>query len=123
MHKRKLRENFPELAAELKLIYKHVDTRLHGYIFRKCEPGSYACDHCKEHPTRSSKDFWKYLPKKKSGGLFYDCEVDPDLPGHYRTLLDLMGKVKDIEIKPDSMFADVDRCKVKYCYCSFKSQA
>lgn len=113
MNKQKLRKTHPEIADKLKIIFKHVDIRSHGFIFRKCSPlESYNCNYCKQFPPRSSLKLWKSLPKKESGGLFFDCELDEKYPGHYRTLLDMMKDVDNLTIKPDSMFPEVLRCKV-----------
>ena len=121
MDKRMLREKHPEIYKQLQNIFKHVDIRLHGFIFRKCHPRDHQCDFCKENPRRSSEELWKCLPVKASGGLFYDVEPDTNMPGHYRTLLDMMKDVKKIEIKPDRVFGEVfGRCKVKpNCYCKY----
>ena len=113
MDKRMLREKHPEISKHLQNIFKHVDIRLHGFVFRKCHPRDYQCDYCKENPRRSSNNLWKCLPSKSSGGLFFDVEPDPKMPGHYRTLLDMMKDGKKIKIEPDKVFGDVfGRCKV-----------
>ena len=113
MDKKKLRESQPDIYKRLQNIFKHVDVRAHGYIFRKCHPRDHQCDYCKENPRRGSDKLWKCLPSKSSGGLFYDLEPDPNMPGHYRTLLDMMTDGKNIKIKPDGMFDDIfGRCQV-----------
>ena len=113
MDKRAIREKYPEIYKRLQIILKHVDIRLHGFIFRKCHPRDHQCDYCKQNPRRSSDKLWKCLPSKSSGGLFFDVEPDPKSPGHYRTLLDMLGDGKKIKIKPDAMFGEVfGRCKV-----------
>lgn len=124
MDKRTLRQSHPEIYKRLQNILKHVDIRLHGFIFRKCHPRDHQCDFCKENPRRSSDKLWKCLPRKSSGGLFYDIQPDPNMPGHYRTLLDMMGDGKKIKIKPDGMFEDVfGRCQENGCMVSFKCKA
>ena len=113
MSMRKLRETNVEIAKKLLIILKHVDNRIHGYCFRKCSPlETSSCNYCKKFPPRSSKEFWQALPKKDSGGLFFDCEPDLSHPGHYRTLLDLVSNVDKLKIKPDGMFPEVLRCQV-----------
>ena len=68
---------------------------------------------CKKNPRRSSDKFWESLPRKSSGGLFFDLQPDPEKPDHYRTLLDMLKDVVNIKIQPDGMFKDVfGRCKV-----------
>ena len=112
MDKKKLKENHPEIYNKLQTTLKHVDIRLHGYVFRKCRIKEYQCEHCKRFPQRSSKKLWSALPKKSSGDLFYDCEADPTFPGHYHTLLYLL-KDKNVKIKPDGMFEiSFGRCQV-----------
>jgi len=124
MNRRTLRRLHPDIADNFQVIMKHVQITLHGFVFRKCKPGDgNPCGYCKANPTRGSKELWSVLPSKKSGGLFYDCEPDPNKPGHYRTLLDLVSNVNNIKIKPDGEFADVERCKEKNCLVSFKSKA
>ena len=114
MTRRKMRENHPEVADNMKLIFRHMQVTLHGYVFRKCKPGDgQSCQFCKDHPPRASQRLWSALPSKDSGGLFFDCEDDLSRPGHYRTLLDLLKNIKDVKIKPDGMFPDVTRCQVK----------
>ena len=114
MDKRKMRQEHPQIYERLQIIFQHMDVRLHGYVFRKCHPKDYQCDFCKKNPRRSSDKFWKSLPRKSSGGLFFDLQPDPEKPGHYRTLLDMMRDVVRIKIKPDGMFNDVfGRCQVK----------
>ena len=110
--KQKLRETYPHIHGRLKTILKHVDSRLHGYIFRKCHPKERNCKHCKEKPVRGSAQLWSCLPKKSSGGLFFDCEVDKESPGRYRTLLDLLKDGVKIKINPDGMFDGYSRCQV-----------
>ena len=112
MDKKKLREKHPDIYKELKVILKHVDVRLHGYVFRKCHPRERNCSYCKNNPRRGSDQMWKCLPKKSSGGLFFDCEKDPERPGHYKTLLDLLKEGTKIKIKPDAMYEGYDRCQV-----------
>ena len=114
MTSRKLREEHPEIAKKLHIILKHVDIRSHGYCLRKCSPlENYSCDYCRGAPPRSSLKVWRSLPRRDAGGLFYDCEPDPNKPGHYRTLLDMLKNVNNIIVRPDSMFPEVLRCKVK----------
>ena len=124
MNKRKLREQHPEIAEELKLFYKHCDIRLHNYFFRKCHKHSaHVCPWCRDHPVRSSDKLWSCLPPKSSGALFFDCEEDPNNLGHNRTLLDLLKDIKTLKIIPDGQYEGFMRCKEKGCLCSFKSDA
>jgi len=124
MDKRKMREEYPEIYERLQIIFRHMDVRLHGYVFRKCHPKEYQCDFCKKNPRRSSDKFWESLPRKSSGGLFFDLQPDPEKPDHYRTLLDMLKDVVNIKIQPDGMFKDVfGRCKEKGCMVSFKCNA
>ena len=119
-----MNEQHPAIAEELKLFYKHADIRAHNYFFRKChKDASYSCPWCKDHPVRSSDKFWSCLPQKSSGGLFFDCEEDPNRPGHNRTLLDLLKNIKTVKIAPDGQLEGVTRCKEKRCFCTFKSVA
>jgi len=121
MRRRKLRELHPAVSQKFKIISDHMDSRAHGYIFRKCNPhGGYQCQHCKDHPGRGSKELWSSLPDKKQGGLFFAPEEDPDKPGHYATLLSLIKKVETLEIKADAVFG-VERCKENGCLYTFKS--
>ena len=112
MDKRKLRETYPGIYNRLKIILDHVDSRLHGYVFRKCHPKEKNCNYCMENPRRGSSQLWNCLPKKSSGGLFFYCEPDKDNPGHYRTLLDLLKDGAGIKINPDGMFNGYNRCQV-----------
>ncbi len=112
MDQKRLKELHPDIYRELKTILKHVDIRLHGYVFRKCHPKERNCSYCKNNPRRGSDQLWKCLPKKSSGGLFFDCEKDPERPGHYKTLLDLLKEGAKIKIKPDAMYEGYDRCQV-----------
>ena len=107
MDKKKLRETYPNIYGRLKTILKHVDSRLHGYIFRKCHPKESNCSYCRETPRRGSSQLWSCLPKKSSGGLFFDCEVDKENPGHFRTLLDLLKDGEKIKINPDGILLDL----------------
>ena len=125
MNKRRIKEAHPDISEELKIFYKHCDDRLHSYVFRKCHPkDANKCKYCKENPPRGSKELWETLPKKSSGGLFYDVEEDPLFPGHYTTLLQDVKNVYDIKIKPDNMFKNDEkfqRSEEKNCFCTFKS--
>ena len=121
MTKRTIKENHPDLSEDLKLFYKHCDDRLHAYVLRKCHVKEKACKYCRENPPRSSQQFWNSMPKSSSGGLFYDVDDDPAKEGHYTTLLQDIEMVKNIKIKPDGKFLEVERCEEKMCLCSFKS--
>jgi len=121
MNKRMLKEKHPEIADNITTFYKHSDVRAHNIIFRKCDPKSRPCKYCKVNPIRSSDEFWSCLPKKQQGGLFFDCEEDSLQPGHYRTLLDLLGDISELSIKPDGQFSEIKRCQEKDCLYSFKS--
>ena len=108
-----VRKTHPEIAETLKLIYKHCQSTLHGYVFRKCLPqDGYVCQYCKDHPWKSSKQLMDAIPSKKSGAMFYDCIPDPERPGHYKTFIDLLKSVKTLKITPDGMFPDAVRCQV-----------
>jgi len=121
MNKKLLKNKQPQVAENLKIFYKHADVRQHNIIIRKCHPLSPPCRYCKDHPVRSSDQFWSCLPNKKKGGLFFDCEEDTQHPGHYRTLLDLLEDISEVTIKPDGQFTEVKRCEVRGCLYSFKS--
>ena len=121
MTREKLRSHEPTVAEYLKIIFHHMQTTAHGYVIRKCKPGEYSCEYCKSHPTRGSTRLWSALPSKKSGGLFYDCQEDVNKPGHYRTLLDLLNE-KDLKIKPDGIFPEMEKCQEKNCFTTFKSR-
>ena len=41
------------------------------------------------------------------------CEKDPERPGHYKTLVDLLKEGTKIKIKPDAMFEGFERCQVR----------
>jgi len=123
-HKRRVTEEHPDIAEYLRLIYRHSQVTMHGYVFRKCLPqDGYVCEYCKAHPLRISKEMQDALPSRKSGALFYDCIPDPERPNHYQTLLKMMSEVKSLKITPDAMFPDVKRCQESNCLYSFKSQA
>ena len=112
-HRRLIEDNHPEIAKKLRIFHKHCDIRLHGYYFRKCHPKEkYRCSFCRAHPVRGSDKLWSCLPLRSAGGLFFDCVEDEKNPGHYKTLLDLLGDMKTLKISPDGMFADTIRCKV-----------
>jgi len=119
-----VRKTHPEIAETLKLIYKHCQSTLHGYVFRKCLPqDGYVCQYCKDHPWKSSKQLMDAIPSKKSGAMFYDCIPDPQRPGHYMTFIDLLKSVKTLKITPDGMFPDAVRCQESHCFTTFKSNA
>ena len=119
MVKKVVKSKHPEIYEKLKIILKHVDIRLHGFIFRKCHPKEYNCVYCKKFPPRSSEQFWNCLPKKSSGGLFFDAEPDTNFPGHYRTLLDLLGEGGSIKVKPDGEYQiPFGRCQVRLYFVS-----
>ena len=122
MNKKKLKEQFPDIAEELKLFFKHCDIRLHNFFFRKCHKNSKTpCSWCKDHPVRGSDKMWSCLPPKSSGGLFFDCQEDPSNPGHNKSLLDLLKEIQTLKISPDGQYEGVVKCKEKNCLCSFKS--
>ena len=102
------------MTEMMKIIFKHIQITLHGFVYRKCGPNDVkSCDYCKSNPPRGSEKLWSALPDRaKNGALFYDCEEDMNNPGHYRPLLDLIQHVKDITIKLVRMFSDVSYCKV-----------
>ena len=119
MDKKVIKREHPEIYEKLKTILKHVDIRLHGFVFRKCHPKEYNCGHCKKFPQRSSQQFWSCLPKKSSGGLFFDAEPDTNFPGHYRTLLDMLGDGDTIKVKPDGEYQNpYGRCQVRLYFVS-----
>ena len=112
MNRRKLAENYPEIYATLKHLWRHSDVRSHNIYFRKCHKlAKYACEECRDRPPRSSDQFWKFLPAPGSGGLFYDVQHDPSNPGHYKTLLQMMFD-KEPKVSPDALLDGVKRCKV-----------
>ena len=126
MTRNKLVKEHPEVAETLKIIFKHIQITLHGFVIRKCKKGKImgpVCRYCQEHPARASEKLWSALPHARSGGLFFDCEPDDTNPGHYRTLLDLVKNVDKVRIKLDGMYDGVQYCNVSNCMVSFKSSA
>ena len=113
MTKKNLQNHHSEVARKMTLYLKHSQNLAHSIVFRKCHPnGKYSCLHCKTHSTRGSEALWSCLPLKESGGLWFDCESDPNNEGHYRTLLDLLDNIQNLKIVPDGQFSDVQRCQV-----------
>lgn len=113
---RKLTDEHPDIAANLRLFAKHADVRNHAYYFVKCHKleSSKACKHCKENPPQCTDKFWATLPKRERGGLFYGVEEDLANLGHNRTFLDMMSEVDSLSIVPDGEYNEVKRCKVRY---------
>lgn len=114
----------PVLTKESKFIHKHQDRRLHSVFIRKCHKrlDMHVCNHCRENPPRASDNFWKDLPKRKRGGLFYGVEKDMDFPDHNQTYLQKLESKS--QIYPDQeMGVEVKRCKEKGCLYAFKSDA
>ena len=100
------------LKDESKLICSHMDKRSHTMFFRKCSKllGDKVCPHCADHPPQASGALWKDLPRRDSGGLFYDVQPDPIFPGHNKTLLLMI--LEKPALVPDSDIPDVKRCQV-----------
>ena len=94
------------------MITKHMDKRSHSIFFRKCmkELGDKPCKHRLEFPPTISQSVIKDLPRRDSGGLFYDVVEDPKHPGHNMTFLSHVKAKNDII--PDGDL-DVERCKVR----------
>ena len=101
------------LLKEVKFINKHMDKREHGIFFRKCSVmlGDKPCKYCRLNPPRASKEFWKDLPSRSLGGLFWDLEPDTDHPGHFKTFLSLVAQKS--QVVPDGQLQSVQRCQVK----------
>lgn len=119
--KRVIAAEHPEISTNLKLFYKHCDARLHSFTFRKCHPEEYQCKYCQKNPVRSSDGFWKSLLPRSHGGLVFDVEVDDERPDHYKTFLQMRSNRGPIQA--DGMFDDINRCKEKNCFWTFKSSA
>ena len=101
-----------KLHAESILIQKHTDRRLHGIFIRKCKEslGDKVCDYCKKNPPRASEEFWKDLPRRVRGGLFYSPVEDEEHPGHFKTFLQNLES--NHEFEADGTVPGVRRCKV-----------
>ena len=102
----RLRHLNQDIHQEALFLAKHLDRRLHFFAIRKCSPREKPqCKYCRENPARASPSFWKDLPSKKDGGLFFDVQPDPSNPGHNKTYL---TKVKEKpQINPDGDIVDV----------------
>ena len=103
----------PEIHQEALFLAKHLDRRLHFIAIRKCNPRERPqCKYCRENPPRASPSFWKDLPSKKNGGLFFDVQADPSNPGHNKTYMTMVKE--NPQINPDGEIADVRRCQVTH---------
>ena len=112
LSQRRIQAKNPQTLEEARMITKHMDKRSHSIFFRKCmkELGDKPCKHCLKFPPTISQSVIKDLPRRDSGGLFYDVVEDPKHPGHNKTFLSHI-KAKN-GIVPDGDL-DVERCKVK----------